>query len=97
MKYSGKALLTAAVLTLAACQSASKPDDHASVTADNDRCHASAYQGYIGKPLTSLENQRFQGVVRAIPWNGAVTMDFNLHRLNFLADKDGKIAQVYCG
>ncbi|MCE0488989.1 hypothetical protein LU196_02810 [Pantoea sp. Mb-10] len=97
MNYPGKALLAAAVLTLAACQSASKPDDHAAAAADNDQCRASAYQGYIGKPLTSLENQRFDGAVRAIPWNGAATMDFNLHRLNFMGDKDGKITQVYCG
>lgn len=99
MTHYGKALLAMAFLTLTACQSASKPDSTAAVSHDpeTDQCGASQYQNYIGQPLTSLDTQRFNGPVRAIPWNGAVTMDFNLRRLNFMADQGGKISKVYCG
>lgn len=99
MNHYGKALLATAFLALTACQSASKPDTTASASAnaENDQCGAAQYQNFIGQPLTSLENKRFEGPVRAIPYNGAVTMDFNLRRLNFLADQSGKISQVYCG
>jgi hypothetical protein len=34
------------------------------------------------------DTQRFAVPVRAIPWNGAATMDFNLRRLNFLGDQN---------
>lgn len=30
-------------------------------------------------------------------YNSAATMDFNLNRLNFLADKNGNISSVYYG
>lgn len=98
MKRYGKMLLLAGFMTLTACQSASKPESHAT-TGDvvNDSCGASRYQSYIGKPLSAVSGQRFNTSVRAIPWNAAVTMDFNLHRLNFLAGKDGNISKVYCG
>lgn len=99
MKFYGKALLAMGFLALTACQSASKPDTAASTAQDveNDMCGASQYQNYIGQPLSALQKQRFDVPVRAIPWNSAVTMDFNLHRLNFTADRSGKIDKVYCG
>lgn len=98
MKRYGYILLAAGFFTLTACQSASKPDaDTAAQDAASDSCGASQYQNYVGKPLSSLSSQRFAAPVRAIPWNAAVTMDFNLHRLNFLADKSGNISKVYCG
>ena len=98
MKHYGKALLVLGLLTLTACQSASKPDT-ASAPQDPkaDRCGASQYQNYVGKPLTSLQGQHFDQKVRAIPYHSAVTMDFSLSRLNFLADKSGNISRVYCG
>ncbi|WP_312241874.1 I78 family peptidase inhibitor [Pantoea sp.] len=98
MKPYGYLLLAAGLFTLTACQSASKPDANATAQdAVSDTCGASQYQSYVGKPLSSLSSQRFAAPVRAIPWNSAVTMDFNLRRLNFLADKSGNISKVYCG
>ncbi|MBT8498569.1 MULTISPECIES: I78 family peptidase inhibitor [Pantoea] len=98
MKFYGKGLLVMGLFALTACQSASKPDT-ASVAQDPeaDRCGASQFQNYVGKPLTALQGQHFEQKVRAIPYNSAVTMDFNLNRLNFLADKNGNISSVYCG
>ncbi|MCZ4059150.1 I78 family peptidase inhibitor [Pantoea sp. LMR881] len=98
MKHYGKVLMAMGFLALTACQSASKPETAAaSQDAESDRCGASQYQSYVGKPLSSLNSQRFEHPVRAIPWNAAVTMDFNLNRLNFMADKSGNISRVYCG
>ncbi|GME36313.1 hypothetical protein CRM79_10170 [Pantoea agglomerans] len=98
MKFYGKGLLVVGLFTLTACQSASKPDT-ASMPQDPeaDRCGASQFQNYVGKPLTVLQGQHFEQQVRPIPYNSAVTMDFNLNRLNFLADKNGNISSVYCG
>jgi Peptidase inhibitor I78 family len=98
VKPYGHLLLVAGFFALTACQSASKPaSDTTTQDAAADTCGASQYQNYVGKPLSSLSSQHFATPVRAIPWNAAVTMDFNLHRLNFLADKSGKISKVYCG
>lgn len=98
MKPYGKLLLIAGVMALAACQSAGKSErDNTTGEVENDNCGASQYQSYVGKPLSVVSSQRFATPVRAIPWNAAVTMDFNLHRLNFLADKSGNISKVYCG
>lgn len=98
MKYYGKALLALGMFALTACQSATKSDSAtAGVDAASDTCGASQYQRYVGKPLSAVSSLRLETPVRAIRWNSAVTMDFNLHRLNFLADKDDVISQVYCG
>jgi len=98
VKYYGKALLALGVLALAACQSTSKTDTAAAgADAESDTCGASQYQSYVGKPLSAVSSLRFDTPVRAIPWNSAVTMDFNLRRINFLADKSDTISKVYCG
>lgn len=99
VNHYGKALLLTAMLALTACQSASKTDSNHAVSHDpeTDQCGASQYQNYLGQPLSALDTQRFAVPVRAIPWNGAATMDFNLRRLNFLGDQNGKISRVYCG
>jgi len=98
VKHYGKTLLALSVLALTACQSAGKPDAAAAgVDAQSDTCGAAQYQSYVGKPLSAVSSLRFDAPVRAISWNSAVTMDFNLHRLNFLADKSDTITQVYCG
>ena len=96
MKYYGKALLALGMFALTACQSANKPDNTAADAA-SDTCGASQYQHYVGKPISTASSLRLETPMRAIRWNSAVTMDFNLHRLNFLADKDDVITQVYCG
>ena len=97
MKFYGKTLMLTALLALSACSSS--PDKGADPqTADaDDTCGASQYQSYVGKPMASLEGLQIDGKVRAIPYNSAVTMDFNLRRLNFLGDSDDKIIRVYCG
>ena len=98
MKFYGKGALLIALFTLAACQHGQNKGDSAVVTdPDADRCGASAYQNYVGQPLSALSKLQFEHPVRAIPWNSAVTMDFNLNRLNFLGDKDNVITRVYCG
>ncbi|HEJ9094739.1 I78 family peptidase inhibitor [Serratia odorifera] len=99
MKFYRKTLMLAALMALAACSSTSEnsaasPSEN---TAD-DTCGAAQYQNYVGKPLSSLDGVQIDArQVRTIPYNAAVTMDFNLSRLNFLADQDDKIIRVYCG
>ncbi|MBA2815455.1 I78 family peptidase inhibitor [Candidatus Pantoea persica] len=97
MKEYGKALLALGLFALTACQSSSKPETAAGADAESDTCGASQYQSYVGKPLSAVSSLRFDTPVRAIPWNSTVTMDFNLRRLNFLADKSDTITKVYCG
>ncbi|MFD1801515.1 I78 family peptidase inhibitor [Mixta tenebrionis] len=97
MKGYGKAALVMALFTLAACQHAQKGADTAAVDVENNRCGAADYQNYVGKPLTAVNGLHINGPVRVIPWHSAVTMDFNLNRLNFLGDKDDVITSVYCG
>lgn len=99
MTFYGKVMGMAVVLmALSGCQSAGKSSAaSAAVDPELDRCGASQYQQYVGKPLSSVTDVRFQGPVRAIPYNSAVTMDFNLNRLNFMADQQQTITSVYCG
>lgn len=97
MKRYGKAALVMALFMLAACQHPQKSSDTAAADVENNRCGASDYQNYIGKPLTAVNGLHINGPVRVIPYHSAVTMDFNLNRLNFLGDKDDVISRVYCG
>jgi len=98
VNHYGKALVAAGFLLLTGCQSATQSDKAAvPLDAQADSCGASQYQHFVGKPLSAIDNQRFTQKVRAIPWNSAVTMDFNFTRLNFMADKSGNISRVYCG
>lgn len=98
MKFPAKTLMLVTLFTLTACNSMKKTDTAAApVDPENDRCGASQYQSYVGKPFTALDNVKFAKPVRAIPHNSAVTMDFNLNRINFMGDSSGKISRVYCG
>lgn len=98
MKYYGKVATMLALMVLSGCQSADKKSvSSAAVDPEMDRCGAAEYQPYVGKPLAAIESLRFEHAVRAIPYNSAVTMDFNLNRINFMGDKQGNISQVYCG
>lgn len=98
MNHFGKALVASGFLLLTACQSATQTDTAVRMPdAQADSCGASQYQNFVGKPLSAIDNQRFTQKVRAIPYNSAVTMDFNFTRLNFMADKSGNISRVYCG
>lgn len=98
MTIYGKIAVVTALMALSGCQSAgNKGAASAAVDPELDRCGASQYQQYVGKPLSSINDVRFEGPVRAIPYNSAVTMDFNLTRLNFMGDQQQKITSVYCG
>jgi hypothetical protein len=98
VKFYGKTLMLTALLALSACSSSSDQGAaNPTVDADSDTCGAAQYQNYVGKPMSSLEGVRIESQVRAIPYNSAVTMDFNLRRLNFLGDSEDKIIRVYCG
>ncbi|CAI1501888.1 Peptidase inhibitor I78 family [Serratia quinivorans] len=98
MKFYGKTLMLTALLALSACSSSPEQDTaNTAADAENDTCGAAQYQNYVGKPMSALEGVQIESQVRAIPYNSAVTMDFNLRRLNFLGDSDDKIIRVYCG
>jgi len=98
VKFYAKSLMLAAMFALTACNTTPKNDAGVQpVDPDNDQCRASQYQSYVGKPLSALDTVKFSVPVRAIPHNSAVTMDFNLNRLNFMGDRRGKINRVYCG
>ncbi|CAX58467.1 I78 family peptidase inhibitor [Erwinia billingiae] len=98
MKFYGKIAAIAALLALSGCQTATKNgNSSAAVDPEMDRCGASEYQQYVGKPLSAIDGLRFEHPVRAIPYNSAVTMDFNLNRLNFMGDAKSNISRVYCG
>lgn len=98
MQPYGKIAVIAALVALSGCQTASKTGGtSATVDPETDRCGASEYQQYVGKPLSAIDGLRFEHPVRAIPHNSAVTMDFNLNRLNFMGDVQGNITRVYCG
>lgn len=98
MKFYGKTLMLTALLALSACSSSPEQGSaNTAVDAENDTCGAAQYQNYVGKPMSALEGVQIESQVRAIPYNSAVTMDFNLRRLNFLGDSDDKIIRVYCG
>lgn len=95
MKFYGKTMMLAALLALTACSSSTEQAN--SQPAADDTCGAAQYQNYVGKPLSALDGVNIPQQVRTIPYNAAVTMDFNLNRLNFLADSEDKIIRVYCG
>lgn len=98
MKHYGKIAVITALIALAGCQSAGQKNAaNTAVDPELDRCGASELQHYVGKPLTALDTVRFDKVVRTIPYNSAVTMDFNLNRINFSGDQQGNITRVYCG
>lgn len=98
MKFYGKTLMLTALLALSACSNSPEQGTaNTVVDAENDTCGAAQYQNYVGKPMSALEGVQIESQVRAIPYNSAVTMDFNLRRLNFLGDSDDKIIRVYCG
>lgn len=94
MTFCGKIVLLTAVGLLAACQAHKQETTY---VPDDDMCGASQFQNYLGQPLSSVINQRFGTQARAISYDSVVSMDFNLRRLNFMADKQGNIVRVYCG
>lgn len=97
MKLYGKTLMLTTLLALSACGSSPHKGGAAQTVDADDTCGASQYQNYVGKPMSLLEAEQMGTKARVIAYNSAVTMDFNLSRLNFLGDRDDKIIRVYCG
>lgn len=84
------ALAGLALIASAACQPvADRP-------AQPDDCNSAAYQSLVG---TAVEAADFSGhpLVRIIPPNSAVTMDYRAERLNVEIDETGLIQRLYCG
>ncbi|WP_029686406.1 I78 family peptidase inhibitor [Tatumella saanichensis] len=94
MTFQTNSLLLTAMVLLVGCQSHKTETTY---VPDDDMCGASQFQNYVGQPLNRVVNQRFGTQARAIAYDSVVSMDFNLRRLNFMADKQGNIVRVYCG
>lgn len=91
-----KLLLAISLVALGACTPdspyASKP-----LTENTDACGAKALQNLIGKPASALETIKFAAETRVIRPNDAVTMDYNLSRLNIAISDKEEIVGVACG
>ena len=98
MKYLTSITSLALCAILTACSHSQPPSSSTpQYLPDNDMCSASQFQQYVGKPLTAVDDLQLDEPLRSIPAYASVTMDFNLHRINFLADSQGIIQRVYCG
>ncbi|WP_437615047.1 I78 family peptidase inhibitor [Erwinia sp. V71] len=98
MTFYLKALPIAALMLLAGCKTAPQHDSAVTpIDPDTSPCGAPHYQSYIGQPLAAAKALKLDNPVRVLPHNSAATMDFNLHRLNFSGDVNGRINRVYCG
>ncbi|WP_235829683.1 I78 family peptidase inhibitor [Frigidibacter oleivorans] len=62
-----------------------------------DACGAAGLQQMVGQPASALDTMRFAQPMRVIRPGQAVTMDYNVERLNFAVGEDGRITRVYCG
>ncbi|GGP18104.1 hypothetical protein GCM10010970_03200 [Silvimonas iriomotensis] len=66
------------------------------------QCHAEAVQARVGQmaapdQLEALRQQASASVLRVIKPGDAVTMDYNITRLNLEVDETGVIKRVSCG
>lgn len=105
-----KWLLTACVLTLAACgqtttpattseppaaEAPAAPTNAAEATAQ-DTCGAAAHQGLIGTPARAIDLSAFPAGTRIITPETMVTQDFVPTRLNITTGTDGNVASLNC-
>jgi hypothetical protein len=86
-----RALMLAALLTLAACSQDIVPDTPAAA------CPAEILQPQIGQPLAVLDLAKLHQPNRIIGPNMAVTMDWRPDRLNIEYDSALIIRRIYCG
>lgn len=95
------ALLAPALLAgLAACTPAAPPEIEMptfGTEPDPTTCGADGLQGLLGQPKSVLDTMRFDGPVRIVGPDMAVTMDYNPERLNFGYDRNDRISEVSCG
>lgn len=94
------AILAAAALTLAACQSESPAETPPPPVAE-DGCGMVAVGKFIGGKLTPTVEAEISATIsgthRVIRPGDAVTMDFRADRLNIELDRTGKIKLMRCG
>jgi hypothetical protein len=93
-------LLFAAGLMLAACSSMAAEPAPAGPprNPDADICHASQYQGFVGRKLTDLPPKPDGAVWRTACTSCPMTMDFNPARMNIVFDKDSEVIKsIRCG
>lgn len=86
-------MLTVPLLVLAGCVAPMPPADP---QPDLDACKASAYQGLVGQPRTVLRTMMLPAGSRVIGPGDAVTMDYNVERLNVEIGVDERISKVAC-
>lgn len=77
---------------LSACVTAGGP-----TAVPSETCGAQTMQSFVGQPERALSGATFNGPVRILHPNDAVTMDYSGARLNFAIDDRGIITRVYCG
>ena len=86
-----------AVVLLAACA----PDKDAPPAmvdaAAADACGASGMSELSGQQISTVDLDAFDGPVRVVQPDSAVTMDFRADRLNFTTDDSGIIIRIWCG
>lgn len=62
-----------------------------------DTCGASVASRFVGQPESALVGVEFEGPVRIVGPNDAVTLDYNPERLTITLDGNGRIARASCG
>ncbi|MDQ2095794.1 I78 family peptidase inhibitor [Rhodalgimonas zhirmunskyi] len=95
------ALILAAPLALAACDTTNAPANaprSAGKTVSNTDgvCAASSLAGFVGQPVNDVDLAG-NDPLRIIAPGMAVTMDYSPERLNVETDANGVIVRFYCG
>lgn len=86
-------MLTVPLLVLAGCVA---PPPPAATEPDLDACKASSYQGLVGQPRSVLRTMLLPAGSRVIGPGDAITMDFNVERLNVEIGTDDRISKIAC-
>lgn len=86
--------LVLAGLCLAGCMQGPPP---VVVNQGPDLCRASAYQGFVGQPLSNFRINSVSAPVRVLAPGGIMTMDFRGDRMNVTHDSSTRITRIYCG
>lgn len=87
----------AGMVVVVAAAAACVPVDAPSPEEGLDECGAAELQYLVGAPARDLDAMRFEGPVRVILPDMAVTMDFKAERVNFDVNAAGRITRVFCG
>lgn len=92
-----KALMIAAIapIALMACQTGTPPPSTPERAPDT--CGAAGYDHLIGTQHDARDFAAPGRVLRIIPPNSAVTMDYNTERLNVDIDDRGRVTRIWCG